>query len=445
MLVEPGVVPSAGVRAGRRPGRVPRQGTGLDGKGETVAAGQADGAARAGRAAPSRALGTRTNRAHHHALLPPHHAPAVGQAAGPPGHAQRRPAEVPRRLCRGRQGARPPGGRVPREAVRAKTPRHVALRGLGLPGRGAGHRRGRRPMDRHRRGDPLLLDRRLGFARRQRVSPQPRDALSPLAGGGTRPVVADRFPRPRHERPDRLSLSALCARPRGRRFRGQTGGHRQRHRGQRRPPAHLGEHYSRRRELLGILSERRRGVPPRRLSAGGRAPANHARADGRLPRPLPGHRPDRPPLSRQLDPAQLRHLDRPSRVQSGLGPAARDAAVPDRLEIAQIEAGRENGLGLEGVDDRRRQRLVLVVRRQPQQRPERPVRPALPQTPAKRLPGPRRAAPDRIGRAPSARGPASGTCTPSRRGCSASRWTGGRPISSGSTRATTFAAGRGEA
>ncbi len=30
----------------------------------------------------------------------------------------------------------------------------------------------------------------------------------------------------------------------------------------------------------------------------------------------------------QLDPAQLRHLDRPSRVQSGLGPAVPDAAVP---------------------------------------------------------------------------------------------------------------------
>ena len=38
----------------------------------------------------------------------------------------------------------------------------------------SGHRRGRHPVDRHRRGDPLLLDRRLGVARRQRLPPQSR-------------------------------------------------------------------------------------------------------------------------------------------------------------------------------------------------------------------------------------------------------------------------------
>ena len=67
------------------------------------------------------------------------------------------------------------------------------------------------------------------------------------------------------------------------------------------------------------------------------------------------------------------------------------------LEVAEIEAGRKAGPGLEGTVHRRGERLVLVVRRQPQQRPERAVRPAVPQTPAKRLPGARRAAADRIG------------------------------------------------
>ena len=51
MLVEPGVDPSAGLRAGRRAGRVPQQGARLDGEGKAVAVGQADGTAPAGRAA----------------------------------------------------------------------------------------------------------------------------------------------------------------------------------------------------------------------------------------------------------------------------------------------------------------------------------------------------------------------------------------------------------
>ena len=110
---------------------------------------------------------------------------------------------------RGRAGAHSPGGRVPREAVRPEAAGHVALGRLGLPGHHSGHRRRRHPVDRHRRGNPLLLDRRLGLARRQRIPSQSRNALSPLARRGTRPVAATGLPRPRHERSDRLPLSAL--------------------------------------------------------------------------------------------------------------------------------------------------------------------------------------------------------------------------------------------
>ena len=132
-------------------------------------------------------LGARAGRADHDALLPSDPAAAVGQAAGAAGDAQRRAAEPSRRLHGGRAGAHSPGGRVPREAVRAEAAGHVALGRLGLPGHRSGHRRRRHPMDRHRRGNPLLLDRRLGRARRQRIPPQSRNALSPLARRGTRP------------------------------------------------------------------------------------------------------------------------------------------------------------------------------------------------------------------------------------------------------------------
>jgi hypothetical protein len=45
-------------------------------------------------------------------------------------------------------------------------------------------------VDRHRRGNPLLLDRRLGLARRQRLSAQPRDALPAVARRGAGQVAA---------------------------------------------------------------------------------------------------------------------------------------------------------------------------------------------------------------------------------------------------------------
>ena len=174
------------------------------------------------------------------------------------------------------------GGGVPREAFRSQAAGHVAFGGFGLPGHHPGRRRRRHPVDRHRRGDPLLLDRRLGVARRQWLPPQSGDALPAVARGRARQVAANRLPRSRHERPDRLPLSSLCAGPRGGRLHRQAGGHRQRHGRQRRPSAHAGQHHPRRRELLGVLSQRRGGFPARRLSPGGATREDHAGVRRRL-------------------------------------------------------------------------------------------------------------------------------------------------------------------
>ena len=131
----------------------------------------------------------------------------------------------------------------------------------------------------------------------------------------------------------------------------------------------------------------RRGFPARRcIAAWSQHPQDQAGARRRLPRPLSGHRQARPPVPRQLDPAQLRHLDRPPRVQPGLGPAVtRRGSGCCGIDGAKVEAGRADRPGVGGTVHRRGERLVLVVRRQPQQRPGRPVRPPVPQAPAERL------------------------------------------------------------
>ena len=119
MLVEPGLDPPAGLRARRRAGRVPQQGPPLDGEGKAVAAGQADGAAPAGGAAAPRAAGARAGRTDDHALLPSDPAAVVGQAAGAPGDAQRR-------CCRSIWTATP---RTPSEHIRRAVEFHEKLFG----------------------------------------------------------------------------------------------------------------------------------------------------------------------------------------------------------------------------------------------------------------------------------------------------------------------------
>ena len=181
MLVEPGVDPSAGFRAGRRTGRVPPKGPRLEREGKAVAAGQADGTAPPGRAAASGTDGAGPTRIDHDAVLSPNPALAVGQASGPPSDAGRDAPQPSRRLRRRRPRASSPGGRVPRNTLRPEAPRPMALGRFGLPGHDSRRGRNGHPVDRHGRGNPLLLDRRLGLARSERLPPQSRDALPPLA------------------------------------------------------------------------------------------------------------------------------------------------------------------------------------------------------------------------------------------------------------------------
>lgn len=68
----------------------------------------------------------------------------------------------------------------------------------------------------HRRRDSLLLDQRLGLARQQRLPAEPGDALPPLADRGGGALATDHLPRPRDERPDRVSLPAFRGQPRRR-------------------------------------------------------------------------------------------------------------------------------------------------------------------------------------------------------------------------------------
>ena len=145
-------------------------------------------------------------------------------------------------------------------------------------------------------------------------------------------------------------------------------------------------------------------VPARAL----RALRTHARHpagdDRRVPRAASAARHAAAPLRRQLDQPQLRHLDRPRGGQQRLGRAARDPRTSCAREAAAAGtiAADQLAPGLGGDLHRRGQRLVLVVRRRPLQRPGRPVRPPVPQAPAERLPAARRRAAGRSWRGRSA-------------------------------------------
>ena len=445
VLVEPGVDPSAGLRAGRRAGRVPRQGPRLDGRREAVAAGQADGAAAPGRAAASRAARSRPDRADHHAVLSSDPAAAVGQAAGAPGHAQRGAAEASRRLRRGRRrstsagrssftrssSGKSRGACGPRKARSARTScRSIAEAGIQWIGTDEEILSCSTDGWVSRDGNGYLRNPEMLY-RPWRVEEQ---------GQSLQIVFRD------HAMSDQIGFHYQRYAPaaRGRRFRRQAGGHRQRHGRQRRPSAHAGEHHSRRRELLGILSQRRRGFLRGAVSPGGasiRRSSRCAMADY---------------LARYPATDKIGHLFPGSWIQHNFGiwighpecNRAWDLLYETRQHLtavdgAEVEAGRKAGPGLGGTVHRRGERLVLVVRRQPQQRPERAVRPAVPQASAKRLHRAGRAAADRAGPAhpPGTRQrelPQRADRLAARQGRRAAD-----AISSGSTPGTTSAAARG--
>ena len=85
-----------------------------------------------------------------------------------------------------------------------------------------------------------------------------------------------------------------------------------------------------------------------------------------------------------VDQRELLHLDRPRRRPAGLEPAGRRAARAGRRGRRSTPAALARGA--RGDADRRRQRLVLVVRRRPFVGPRPRVRRPVPAPPAQRLP-----------------------------------------------------------
>ncbi len=125
-------------------------------------------------------------------------------------------------------------------------------RGLGLPGTDTAPGRARHRVDRDRRGDPRLFDRRQDRSRQPGSCPPSRIALSGVEGPRVGPRAGDHLSRPFDVRPDRVSLSAKSRPGRGRRLSGEAS------RDRRRMPAQSGDAGPgdpRRRELLGVLPD----------------------------------------------------------------------------------------------------------------------------------------------------------------------------------------------
>ena len=149
--------------------------------------------------------------------------------------------------------------------------------------------------------------------------------------------------------------------------------------------ARAGEHHSRRRELLGILRQRRPRFPASAVPAAGQPLADQAGAGERLSRSPSARQDAGPSVRRQLDQPQLRHLDRPSGLQPGLGPAGRNAVGAGAARERQDRQGGGSEAGLGRDVHRRGKRLVLVVRRPAFEQPGLALRPVVPQAPAKRV------------------------------------------------------------
>ena len=136
----------------------------------------------------------------------------------------------------------------------------------------------------------------------------------------------------------------------------------------------------RRRERLGALRRRRPPFPSRAVPALQEAPdiqtVTMSEAAAGPARPLPSIFPG------LLDQRRLLHLDRPPRRPSRMGSAFGCAAAPSTNGRRSVPPDGP-GPGARGTADRRRQRLVLVVRRRPllgpRRRVRRPLSPASPQ------------------------------------------------------------------
>ena len=217
VLVQPGLDPSAGLRARRRPARAPRQGPRLH-RGREAAGCSTSSWTFSAQVLPlHREAGrARPGRADDDAVLSPDPAAAVGQEAGPRGDARRQAAAATRTAT-----PRTPAvhvrtrRRAARTSSSAAAARHVAGRGLRVPGDDPAAGRARHPLDRHRRGDPLRLDRTASSAATARATSATRSCcIARTRSREGEHELAHRLPRSRPERPDRLPLPAQRRRSR---------------------------------------------------------------------------------------------------------------------------------------------------------------------------------------------------------------------------------------
>ena len=242
-----------------------------------------------------------TDRADHHAVLPSDPAALIRQA---PWRGRRCPTSACRSISEGyREDAEMQIARAVEYHTKLfgeKPGRHVALRGFGLPGDDRRRGQGGHPMDGHGRGNPLGVDRRLGFARWAWLFAQSRDAVPP--------VVAE----------DKAHNVQMIFRDHA--MSDQIGFHYQRDQADQAVDDFLGKI-----EAIGRATTANAGHRPtlvsiildgencweyypnsgvdfllRPVSPGGVAPAGHARAGPRLPGQASGHGQDRATRSRAV-------------------------------------------------------------------------------------------------------------------------------------------------
>ena len=248
----------------------------------------------------------------------------------------------------------------------------------------------RHPLDRHRRGDPLRLDATAASAATRKGHVRnPEQLYRPYKvereAAELRIVFRD------HALSDLIGFHYQRSRP-SRRVRRLPGQACTASAAPRSPTPTSGRRWS-------ASSSTARTAGSTTPAAASISCARCTARSGRIPRCTPVRvrdyldehppRPTRLPqlFRRQLDQPQLRHLDRPRGGQHGLGRPAPDARAPAAARRrGQEDNPRPARARLGGDVHRRGQRLVLVVRRRPLQRPGRAVRLPVPQAPAERLP-----------------------------------------------------------
>ena len=297
--------------------------------------------------------------------------------ADAPRRPQAAPAVRPSRRCGGPARAR---AGLSRAALRPPAGGVVAV-GRVRVGRDRPARRARgHHVDGDRRAHSRAHARRDVLARRPGTRRAARAPLRAVRRPGRRRESRVRVPRSHFVGSDRVHLLRMGGRCGGRRLRLTLGRGRpavprshRRGRGAR-------SNHPRRGKCVGALRGRRaplltRALPPS-LGASGASDGHDGRS---LPEPATGSRGD---FSRVVDRRELLYLDWARRRSAGVEPAG---GRPRGVGLARKRGARRRRAGARRGVDRRRRRLVLVVRRRSFVRARRGVRRPVPAAPAKRV------------------------------------------------------------